>query len=194
MSREESVTRWIRQLEAGNAEAAQPLWERYFQRMVAFARRRLPDHRRVVADEEDVALSAFQSFCRGVQHRRFAKLVNRDGLWPLLVAITAHKAQDLLRRQGRLKRGGDARQELLDWSGLLSQEPNPEFAARLTEELERLISRLDQAGDDDLARIVWASLEGETANEIADRLGCSPRTIQRKLVIIRRILEEGDEP
>jgi hypothetical protein len=36
-----SVTGWIDRLKAGDPAAARPLWERYFRRMLALARRRL---------------------------------------------------------------------------------------------------------------------------------------------------------
>ena len=34
-----------------------------------------------LADEEDVALSAFDSFCRGAEQGRFPRLDDRDDLW-----------------------------------------------------------------------------------------------------------------
>src|SRR6266852_4950772 len=104
MSAPDSVTNWLVHLKAGDAAAAQALWERYFPRMVALARKRLHGAR-LPQDEEDVALSAFDSFCRGAQEGRFPNLADRDDLWRLLLVITARKALDQLERQGRLKRG-----------------------------------------------------------------------------------------
>src|SRR5207237_10567463 len=88
-----SVTRWIGDLKAGGDSAAQHLWERYFHRLVHFARARLRAARRAgaIADEEDAALSAFDSFCRGAAQGRFPDLADRDGLWRLLVVITLRK-------------------------------------------------------------------------------------------------------
>src|SRR5689334_24308479 len=108
MSPSGSVTLWIDQLQTGDAVAAQQIWERYFRRVVAFARRKLQGMPRRAADEEDVALSAFDSFYRGVEQGRFPHLHDRDDLWHLLVAITAHKAFDLIRREGCRKRGRGA--------------------------------------------------------------------------------------
>src|SRR5262249_54823927 len=68
------VTHWITQLKAGDRNAVQPLWERFFPQMVRLARQRLRDAPRRVADEEDVALSAFDSFCRGAAQGRFPQL------------------------------------------------------------------------------------------------------------------------
>ena len=59
-----SVTLWLGQLKAGDPAAARRLWESYFSRLVAVARRQLRSVPRAAKDEEDVALSAFDSFCR----------------------------------------------------------------------------------------------------------------------------------
>ena len=101
-----SVTALIEHLRAGNHEAAQPLWERYYPRLVGLARERLRGTPRRAADEEDVALSAFDSFCRGVEQGRFPDLKDRDGLWALLVLITVRKAADLVQYNRRDRRGG----------------------------------------------------------------------------------------
>jgi len=70
--------------------------------LVGLARTKLHGSPRRVADEEDVALSAFDSFCRNAAQGRFPQLFDRDGLWKLLVLLTARKAahqrRDELRR------------------------------------------------------------------------------------------------
>ena len=53
---EDSVTVWIASLKAGDADAAQKLWQRYFETLVRLARDRLRGASRTVADEEDAAL------------------------------------------------------------------------------------------------------------------------------------------
>ena len=62
-----SVTRWLSDLKGGRNASAQPLWERYFTRMVELARLRLRSsgHKDASSDEEDAALSAFDSLCTG---------------------------------------------------------------------------------------------------------------------------------
>ena len=61
MSKPNSVTQWIEDLKQGDEEAAARLWDRYFGKMVEAARKKLARHALAVADEEDVALSAFDS-------------------------------------------------------------------------------------------------------------------------------------
>src|ERR1700676_382215 len=116
MSMPGSVTHWVGQLKAGERDAAQQLWEAYFRRLVGLARKKLQGAKVRTADEEDVALSAFDSFCRGAEHGRFPQLGDRNDLWRLLVVITGRKAIDLIQKEGRQKRGGGA---LLGESALL---------------------------------------------------------------------------
>jgi hypothetical protein len=59
-----SVTALLERLQDGDHEAARLLWQRYYPRLVALARQKLQGAPRRVADEEDAALSAFDSFCR----------------------------------------------------------------------------------------------------------------------------------
>src|SRR5262249_28301885 len=79
-----SVTQWISALKQGDQAAASGLWDSYFRRLVGLARARLRDVPRLVADEEDVALSAFDSFCRRAQAGQFRSLHDRDDLWQIL--------------------------------------------------------------------------------------------------------------
>ena len=203
MSSPGSVTAWISQLKTGEA-AAQPLWERYCRRLIGVARQKLRAAPRRVADEEDVALSAFDSFCRAAQHGRFSQLRDRDGLWPLLVVLTLRKALRLSRAEGRRKRGGGA---VLDEAALngppgadsgetgldqvLGREPTPAFAAQFAEECQRLLDRLPDA---DLRAIALLKMENYTVEEIAARLGCVPRTVRRRLQRIRSLWEQEDQP
>ena len=91
---EGSITRWIGGLKAGDEAAAQQLWERYFARMVGLARDKLRAGRRgdMGSDEEDAALSAFDSFCAGATRGQFPALGDRDDLWRLLALITAPRS------------------------------------------------------------------------------------------------------
>lgn len=187
-----SVTHWIGRLKAGDHEAAQKLWQGYFKRMVDLARQRLGGLPRRVADEEDVALSAFNSFCQGAGNGRFPQLNDRNSLWPLLVSITAHKAVDLQRRENRLKRGGPQRDtpNNEDVAKIIGREPTPQFALQVADQFQRLLDRL---GDDVLRSVAVWKMEGYTVEEIAGRLGCVPRTVERKLRAIRVMWGE-EEP
>jgi DNA-directed RNA polymerase specialized sigma24 family protein len=191
-----SVTIWLGALKAGELAAAQPLWERYFDRLVHRVRARLrATSRQGAADEEDAALSAFDSFCAGVARNRFPQLDDRDDLWRLLVCLAVRKTVDQARRAGRLKRGGGRilgeatlggpgePKGATGLDGLIGPEPTPEFAAMVAEEHRRLLAILD---DETLRRIALRKMEGYTLKEIAADLGCARRSVVRKLQLIRR--------
>ena len=204
MSADESVSQWLGQLQDGDRNAAaKKLWERYFERLVVLARKKLKGSPRRVADEEDVALSAFNCFCNGVEGSRFPQLDDRDNLWRLLATITSRKAFQLGARVRTQKRGGNA---VLDEAALagppggnspdaaldqfVDREPSPEFVAQMAEECRRL---LDLLKDDELKSVAQWKMEGYTNEEIAKKLDCAPRTVERKLSMIRGRWEKENE-
>jgi DNA-directed RNA polymerase specialized sigma24 family protein len=196
-----SITRWLGDLKSGGDAAAQHLWERYFDRLVHLARRKLGARRGGAAeDAEDAALSAFDSFCRGAAQGRYPRLADRDDLWRLLVVITIRKVLDQVQRLGAAKRGGgrlvgeadlaygDGRGPGAGLDGFVGPEPSPELAAMVAEEYERLWSRLE---DDSLRLILDLSLENYDRREIATRMGRTVKTVARKLELIRTVCLEG---
>ena len=101
-----SISQWIVGAQEGDSRAVSALWQCYFERLVRLARGKLAGVSRRAADEEDVALSAFASFCRAAKGGRIPDLADRDGLWRLLIKLTAQKAVDRRRHDGCAKRGG----------------------------------------------------------------------------------------
>jgi DNA-directed RNA polymerase specialized sigma24 family protein len=195
-----SITGWLGNLREGDQAAAQPLWERYFSKLVVVARAKLKRMRRTTADqdEEDAALSAFNSFCAGAARGQFPQLADREDLWRLLVVITARKAMAQANREGRQKRGGGrvVEEAVLVGKGLgggdgsiagleriAAAGPTPEFAAMMAEECRRL---LDALGDESLRQVALSRMEGYNNDEIADQLGCARRTVARRLELIRK--------
>jgi RNA polymerase sigma factor (sigma-70 family) len=193
----DSVTTWIGRLRDGDHDAAQRLWERYFGKLVTFARGKLQGVSRRAADEEDVAISAFHSFCQAAQ--RFPRLNNRDDLWQVLVMLTARKAYVERREQQTLKRGGTADTEGprtvgvagVELDEIIGEEPTPEFAASVAEQFEVMLAKLPEA---ELRQVARLRLEEYTSEEIADRLGITERTVRRKLVLIRSYWEKDGPP
>ncbi len=196
-----SVTRWIAELKEGDRGAVQPLWERYFARMAELARTRLRAVRLKDAgcDEEDAALSAFESLYAGLTRGKFPQLNDRDDLWRLLVVITSRKVLLQARRQLRQKRGGGNVRPVSDLPGdnsddddgllarVVSTEPTPEFAVMVADEYRRL---LDSLNSDALRQVAVLRMEGWTGDEIAAKIGSTRRTVVRQLSLIRRVLTE----
>ncbi len=199
MSEQGSITLWVQQLRAGQSAAAKPLWDRYYERLVRLARQKLGGASRRMADEEDVVVTAFENFFRGVEQGRFPRLDDRDDLWQVLVMLTARKVANQYQRDLRKKRGeGRLRGESVfisngeDSDGIdqiVGSEPTPEFAGQVSEECRMLLDRLQ---DDILRRIAVAKMEGYSNDEIACQLGVQTRTIERKLKLIRELWSPGE--
>ena len=90
MSLSDSVTHWLRGLQAGAPDAARLLYERDFQRLVDLARSKLRGMPLRAVGAEDVAAHAFASFCLRLEQGAFSPLTDRDDLWRLLAQIVVH--------------------------------------------------------------------------------------------------------
>lgn len=202
MSDDNEITCWLSGLARGDDTAIEQIWQRYYDRLVRLARGKLAEGKRRISDEEDVALSAFHSFCLGAAAGRFPHLDDRHDLWKLLVTITARKAARQVRREMQQKRGsGGVRGESVfpgtsdsdqgsGIAGVFGTEPTPELAALAAEECHRLLESL---ADEQLRQIAIWKLEGYSNDEIAKELDCAPRTIERKLHRIRDLWERDKE-
>jgi RNA polymerase sigma factor (sigma-70 family) len=144
---------------------------------------------RGVSDEEDIVVSVFESFYRAAKDGRFPDLSDRDGLWRLLLRMSTRKIVDKRRHEQRQRRGGGVRVRSLDRQGeedellqVVGDEPTPEMAMILEESVERLLAHL---GVGQLREIAVTKLEGYSNAEIAEQFGCSERTIERRLHLIR---------
>jgi DNA-directed RNA polymerase specialized sigma24 family protein len=195
MSNPDAVTQWMFKLRDGDREAAQVIWDVYFQRLASFARRKLRELPRRIADEDDVALSAMHSFCRGLAKGHFPQLTDRNDLWRLLATIAARKVHAQSRRLHAEKRGGGTvrgesiftqvnGEEPLGIDQILGREPTPELANMVAEEYERLLSEL---GDEKLRQVALLKIEGYSIEEISEKLNCVTRTVERKLERIREL-------
>lgn len=190
---------WIRRLKQGDPASAEVIWQRYYQRLVRLARGKLMAGKRRAADEEDIVVSAFHSFFRGVEQQRFPRLEDRHDLWQLLLMLTVRKVADRVRADGRQKRGGgrvrgesafgqaqdEGRRGSIE--DVLGKEPTPEMSVEVADQLQHLLGLLD----DRSRAIALHKLAGLSNQEIADELGCALRTVERKLHLIRNLWENS---
>jgi RNA polymerase sigma factor (sigma-70 family) len=174
----QSITRLIRAVQDGSDSAVRPLLEAYFNRLVHLARKRLQNLSGLGGYDEDVALRSFHSVYQRLRDpARPLDLSGRDDLWRLLATRTISRAIDLIRRHRSGEVPGDQ-----DVALLLARDPTPEEAAEMADECRRL---LDSLPEPELRQIALWKVEGCTNEEIAARLDCVPRTIERKVSRIR---------
>ena len=200
---DDDVTRWIAGLADGDDDAAQAIWEKYFDRLVHLARGKLEGLPRRSADEEDVALSAMNSFCQAMAAGRYPQLRDRDDLWKLLVTYTVHKVSKQFRRQRAQKRGGSVEFVELDaleaesrFMGIADQTGDPDLLFDrqwaieiVTGALNTLRDEMTATGNADQFEALKGSLTGEegaTRGEIAERLGMSQEALKVAVHRLRR--------
>lgn len=187
-----SVTQFFERLKSGDAAAAEPLWQRFFPRLSGLARKALAGRTRRVADADDVIQSAFASFCQRAKAGDF-QIGDRDDLWNLLGVMTARKAQHAVRHEMAAKRGGG---RVVGEGALTRPDGSPmpldEAAAAAPAADFDLHSQelLDQL-DEECRTIAVHRLLGFTNREIAERLDCTERKIERKLNLIRMTWENA---
>lgn len=193
------VTIWIDQLRNADEAAAQKLWNHFVIRLNELSRKKLRFETRRVYDEEDATLSAFNSVLVGIGEGRFPDLGDRESLWRLLVVIASRKMAHRKRYDRQLRR--DVRRNASESfffrsasdtasfgvDGIESPEPTAEFAAEFAETYELLF---DGLGDPTLQQVVTLRMDGHTDSEIAAKLNCSRRTVQRRLEVVRRQWDE----
>ncbi len=171
----------------GDDQVAQAFWNQYGARLHRLAANRLPGalQRRVGAD--DVVQSACRTFLRRARKGEF-DLPNGDSLWRLLCAITLAKLRKHIRFHLRQKRGlnRELHIDTLSSSGKANLPPlaargvGPEAAAVFSDEFRSLLGGLDE---EERTLIVY-KLQRFTNDEIAEKMGCSERTVRR---IVKRV-------
>jgi len=174
----------------GDESAAWALYERYVKRLVGLARSRLSRKLTARVDAEDVVQSVYRSFFRNAQAGRY-ELEQTGDLWRLLASITVNKVRDQAKRHTQQKRtvdresaGADSEAPVESFGSLIADEPSPEAAAMLIDEMEQVMTQLDQSQRE----ILELRLQGHIVEDIASMVHCSERTVRRKLDRIETFL------
>jgi RNA polymerase sigma factor (sigma-70 family) len=182
----------VAQWRGGDQQAAEELFQRYAERLLALARSRLSTRLTRHVDPEDVVQSAYRSFFIGARNGRY--VLERSGdLWRLLAAITLHKLQHQVERLTAGKRGvgrecppGKDGSPFGQQVHAVAREPTPAEAAALCDTLEQVFRGLEP-----LPRlVVEMRLQGYTLDEIADKVQRSERTVRRILDGVKQRLQQ----
>jgi DNA-directed RNA polymerase specialized sigma24 family protein len=192
-----SVTTLVQDLVArSEPEAAQRLYERYFQQLEWVARGKLAGTRQRVQDAEDVAQTVLAQFFLRVRKGGFPKLADRHDLWHVLLLILDRRVIDQRRRRepvlgesafGPPADSADSRAPNL--GGVVAGAPTAEDIEGLTVELRE---RLQGLPDSTWRQVAVWKLQQYTNVEIAGRLDCSVRRVERILARIREFWEASE--
>ena len=187
ISLSESIFRqtFLDQLKAGEHSAAQKLFERYSHRLVRLAGNNIHPALIKRFDGEDVVQSVFRTFFRRKDAGKLT-IEHSQQLWKLLVTITICKTRSYARRHTADKRDVQAELRIESHLQLLDQEPSPEQALALWEELDVVLEGLPKR----TGEILSGRLEGKNKTEIASELHLSRQTVHRILNLLEERLEQ----
>ncbi len=174
----------------GDPEAARLLFERYVDRLVAVARRRLSQPLTSRVDPEDIVQSVFRTFFGRLKGGQF-QLDQQNDLCKLLVRITVNKTLRQVAFQKAAKRdpGQEAHPSDADHEQvlqLLAREPDPEEAVAFLDQLEHFLAQLSP----EERRILEMRVQGYSNEDICKELGIYDRKIRRVLERIRGLVEQ----
>jgi RNA polymerase sigma-70 factor (ECF subfamily) len=175
---------------AGNEDAARQLFERYAERLLALARRRISQRLAGRVDAEDCVQSALRTFFHRARQGKFV-VKEQDDVAKLLMRITVHKTlrqvafhqADKRDASSELRQGKQAQKR---WDELLAEEPTPDHAVAFLDQLETFFNQLRPQE----RQILEMRLGGFSNDEIAEKLGVYDRKIRRVFERIRGLAEQ----
>jgi len=190
MSDDEHSINLLQRWRDGDEAAATEIFEKYVNRLCALARTRLSNRMKRRVEAEDVVQSAYRSFFRRAGNHY--ALEKQGDLWRLLAAITINKLRGQVEFHTAKKRGVYAEESMLaDQSmirvspEIISEEPKPDDAAVMVEELSDVLGQLDETQ----RSIIELSMQNHSVEQIADTIQRSERTVRRTLQQVREDLE-----
>jgi RNA polymerase sigma-70 factor (ECF subfamily) len=180
----------LRLWQAGDENAARELFDRYAERLLALARRRISQRLASRVDPEDVVQSVFRTFFDRAKAGQF-QFEDPNDVCKLLARITVHKTlrqiafHKAAKRDPSLEAGQNAEgQERL--REILDREPTPEAANTFVDQLEHFLSRLRPPD----RLILEMRMQGYNNLEIAEQLKVSDRKIRRLMERVRGLAEQ----
>ncbi len=178
----------IDRLKLGDTAAATDVHQRFAEKLIRLAQRRLDKRLRHKFDADDVVQSAFFSFFRRHANGQF-EFESWNNLWSLLASITIRKCGRRSKNYSMAKR--DVRRERPAGSeeyfdAISADEPTPDEAVLLEETLEALLDELTEEQRD----VLLLKLQNHSNEEISQRIGRTERTVYRVLGLIRQRLTE----
>lgn len=179
----------IKQYKAGSQSAAGELFDRYCEKLMRLAQRRIGQRMASRVDPEDVIQSAFRTFFVRVRNNEFT-FDGENDLFKLLVRLTVNKALRQIAHHRAAKRdphreAGQGTDDSDILAGVMAHEPSPDVEVAVLDEFERFLSQLP----DFERKVLELKLHGNTTTEIAEALGSYDRKIRRVLERIEAVAQ-----
>ena len=177
----------VRQVQAGDREAFEPLVEKYKRKVFRLAYQVLRDQEEALDASQEAFVKAF---------RALPAFKGDSAFYTWLFRITMNVALDRKRqRTTRAKSLGAADVPPEEWERTAaSTDPDPEDVASGAERRERIRKGLDSLSEHHRAIIILSDIEGLQYREIAEVLGIPMGTVMSRLHHARKRLREALGP
>jgi RNA polymerase sigma factor (sigma-70 family) len=191
-----SITRLIRRLPSNDHHSARRLFDFYFERLAALARKRLGEADRRMRDEEDIVGEVLAKFLLDGGQGQLPVIGNRTDLLRMLYNRVNQRVRNAVRDANRLKRGGGrvstegslsvhSDKPLTGLDALPGEARSPDVELIDLEELQALNDRIMRClPEDQLRPYAQHWLQGDSTAEIARALNVSRSTVYRKMDIV----------
>ncbi len=195
------ISEAIAKFKAGQCEQAfTTIWEHFYEKLLNTAKARLKHLPDRIVDEEDLASEVWFDFYRGLVSNNFPICNDGEDLWQILLMLLRNEIHISSDKHMASKRDF-RREEPIQLSQFrsdanspvnepISHELDPQVAAALEEEIERLLQALP---DDNHREVVLLKLEGHTNAGIAELLNRSIVTVELRLSQTQKIWKELSE-
>ena len=178
--------------QAGSESAAQELFDRYCNKLLQLAKRRIGHRLNGRFDADDVVQSAFRTFFVRLRNDEF-EFANADDLFKLLVRLTVRKTLRRIEHHRAAKR--DATAELVPtgdgsdpFARLAGHTPAPEMEVALIDEFEQFMGQLQPFE----RQVLELKVQGHSSTEIAEKLGTYDRKVRRAIERLESLATETE--
>jgi RNA polymerase sigma-70 factor (ECF subfamily) len=179
----------VADLRAGNESAAREVFDRYCERLMRLAKRRIGQRMLSRVDPEDVLQSAFRTFFVHLRNDEFT-FDGADDMFKLLVRLTVRKTLRQIAYHRAAKRNPELEARSADpdhdmMLELVESGPTPDVEVALVNEFEEFVGKLPPLD----RKVLEMKLAGYSTAEIADAVGSYERKIRRVLERIQGLAE-----
>lgn len=176
----------FQRIKGGDDDAFTELYQTLKERLKEVAQRKIkiigaPTQ---ATDEDDIVDSVFMRFRKRAMGDYFSDYSDRKALWFLLVKITHDRVIGLARYEGSAKRD-KSRTASLEGNTIESFQQSADALVQLQDTLRFLLENLEN-DKFRLREIAGYVLQEYPKPEIAERIGISTRTVERRIELLKK--------
>jgi RNA polymerase sigma factor (sigma-70 family) len=166
-------------------EALGQLFQKFYPKLLLIAEKRIKPDMKDRVEAADVAGTVIRTVLRRIKENKF-QFDDEESLSKQLWVITVKRLANKIRAEKTQKRGGGRTRLSLEDCFSPTMEPGPAEAAEFSELIMNISSKLDEVGQ----RVFELHMAGYKYHEIAEQIGYSTKTVQRKIEIIKDLMKQ----